>query len=1827
MKSFRLLFKNGFKQLFQFKFSLLAVLILSMVGSLVISTSVTTVKKLNNEFETVVNSQEKFSNVYENESLVGQNSDFSFLPILDFVSKENSTSAFINFDGEVQSNFNLDLVSEDTFIGQYFTSDEFKSVFPFLLTIYSVDRITKTYLMTPHTKVLPYLNGTITNKYYNSWYKGYYDFWLGILTDKIKSHFDSYKGSDIENSTWYTLATDLFFREFVNGFEKKHSQFDETLIGEFTKENSGWYNDFSNKTWSQNLKDNSNNEYFEMYKYTHFTLSTLISQIMYMADDVLEVFRSNASNYSGWGGYYDRSKYAPFYIYKYIFGTKSYEEMFVEEFSKLNEDTSNIWLTINIENSEETIQKSPYEWSEFETINDKLILSEGEIKNFKEDSGSIKTLNYAPPIKQEDFVKDFFTETLVGNKGFKGQLNPVITINKNSENKEEYKPTVIAKNDFKSLQGISDGVYFNWVQNKDVKQSDLLSAFYQADNHGDLASGMYGIDFESLYKSVEMLGLTDVEYQPVNWELEPYTTIYDNPLNYYYKFHLNLAADMVDMNLTIRDELVYSDVLAGKKYRLITMESLKNTNFELLSGTAPNKRGEVAVSVQYAKYNKVEVGDLIKIGNAYMGVVGIAVDAYSFYPTVDPMMPVPKPKTSGIMYMQDETLNEIFKGDTSQMDMSSYKQSVYMYAKDNKQKNDFLYNANLSNSNYYQNHLNHTDPDGKDQIVPMKMKTFDESVESLNWTIYGMFIKIFTTSITSVLLLIVAAIFILLYLVIRKSIELNIEKIAILISIGYKPIEIAVSYLWYGIVISVIAVPLGWIIGTFLQIPIQRLLQDFFTIDSSQILFSWEAALISFAVIGLLVGVVLTMLISWIKMSKPYIELINENNIPSKNVVFTFIKTKIIKNTGFKRRLIFDVASSSSRNLILMSVLILVSSFMVSNLIFIPSVALTTKSKYLENVKYKNEFKLNDPITNDPQSSKNINFWEGVDANIDSMTDINYEIGKTKDTRIINRPNGYNSISANSSLLPQLLYSPGEQGIRSSYDDIVNDPSEMVSVVYGAITYNFHAPNGKSLSIGMFDQLITENMNENNGLSMKAKSKDADRIIRTIAGALPSILKMVKFPNMDFEDGVDWKEALLRSFTTKAPSYIKEYIGVKERQSAINFGFNTVNVVPGKDTLGTSLTVNSDSGNLDVVGVNNNQTAFEIPNKAYDKLYGKDKDVNDIYKYFNGEINDINEKNKYYDKNTNTLNIPIVVNQNQKIVNGLNVGDVINGVNSNSKKYVLNAGNAKDFVIPNAAWKYDDTDFYQSDYFKTNFGKDDTKILNPKTYTKDAVGHVYKNPFTIDPNKTSYKNQYSHVIDGKKDDYYETLDAREPQTRKPVTLNDGAYMYGDFAYDYDENGNTKINASYLRPYYNYRNFKLFIPTTLIGDTAQVNKFVTNNGAFGSSNEMKKSNWIDENGNAKTIKSRSVPKDTINAYEKSNEELEINDNTEWVMVKPFDTDVFTTYRGNEQYMDTFSSAYSMNYWLKEMMQRSDGELNGLTVKSTPNNELIKPNVNFKVVDILDTYSGVGIITNSDLLNLLISVENNKQTIFDHSRLDKNNWAKKDEGLDLYNKRKFETLNTNNWEYDAYIKGSQNDVYDSLVNTYSNTVFSNVKEPLQITTGVSMQTKDGSSTFAMHEDFNTLSIAIENALLLDEQNEVIDQIFKLTMFIAIIFITIILIIVIIVIFISSDIYLSRLRMFIVSLKAFGYRKREIQILLFSISFILVLLSTTVGFLISWGLVSAIIGTIISFGMAVPFVVSPLVPLIAFGLLIPLWIIGSVIISNKILLLKPVDGFKQS
>ncbi|QHX36106.1 hypothetical protein STIUS_v1c05520 [Spiroplasma sp. TIUS-1] len=1867
MKSFKLLFKNGFKQLFQFKFSLLAILILAMIGSLVISTSVSTMKKLNHEFNKVVNSQEKFSNVYENTTEVGLGEDFGYLPFLDLVSKEQSTSAFINFSGEVQSNINLNLV-DDSFIGKYFTSEQFKKIFPFLLTLYSTERRGNHFTMIPHTTInnyfTPDLSG-INNQDFKNQYGEYVKKWIPKNIDDLSFKLQSSENTltvDSDKSTWYSYATDIFFNFYVDYLSSSSDvELRKTLIGEYTLANKSWFKSFESNTWIKNLELNESNPHFEMYKYVHFSLSTLISQVMFMSDEFYSLFKAKNDNFN----WYENM---PVYTYAYIFGNASKYEDKDEVYKEGNKVVGE--NNVIYDHDWEKYIADPYERFNFtELVNFKSVY-EGSDPNKEPSFENIKDMKNLVPafdIKPDgEFKNNDFKNILLYNGGYRGVLNPVVAINRN-ESIAESVPTIIAKNDFKSLTGITDGVYKNKLQ-LNVTQSQLLSAFYQSDESTERAAGIYGIDFESLF---EQINSDSAQFQPIShWKYNVHENVYNNPLNYYYKMHLKMAAKSANMDLTVRDELIYSDILAGKKYRLITMDSLEKTNFELIEGTKPLSRGEVAVSSQYAKYNNVRVGDLLKIGKSNLAVSGIAVDAYSFFPIVDATVPIPKPRTSGIMYLQKETLNEIFKNDLTQIDMSSYKQSIYLFAKSDEQRNEFLYKANLSKNNSYQNYLNFGN---SDQITPMNLKSFDNSTEALNWKVFELFSEIFFWSISGIVLVIMVAIALMLFLVIKKSIQMNLEKIAILISIGYKPIEISVSYVWYAIIITAISVPLGWIVGTVLQLPIERLFQDFFTIDAKKIAISAEAFIITFALMGIVIGLFLTMLIAWKKMSKPYIELMNENKVPNTSKIFNFLKKKVFGTKGFKRRFAFDVAAGASKSLFLMSMLIVVSSLMISNLVFIPSVALTTKSKYNENVKYKNEFKFNDPITNDPLASRNINYWAGVSDNINNMIDINYEIGKSKDTRIINNYNGYKSISSNSSFMPHLLYSSTnnsgdkKQFIRTTYEDMVNDPSEMLSILLGSFMYNLHNNNGKALSIGMFDQLITETLNENSGLSMKAKAKTADRLTKIIGGSLPTILKMVNFPNMEFNDGDDWKESLLRSFTTKAPSYIKEYIGVKERQSAINFGFNTVNVVPGKDSLGTELKLNSDNGTLNVVGVDRNQSAFEIPYNSFDKIYGSDQEINEIYKYLNGETNTAPKNNQYFDSSTNTLTIPMIINQSEKIVNKIKVGNEINNINVNTNKYVINTPKGeKDFVVPNAAWKYDDTDFFLSDYYRNNFKNESINTDLQKLYTTDSnnkIRHYYKNAFAIDQNKISYKNQYTHVVVGNKDDFYESLDPYAVEfigddfdTRRDyeanienVKLKEKTYMFGDFVYE--QNGQTEVKASYVRPYYNYRNFKLFIPvSSIVGKDydknsleykADLSKFVLNNGLLSTNNNsLVNSGWIDDKNNpttsVKTVSKEEVPTDTLDAYKAAGkEESELAD---WVVIRPYDIDPLTERRGHEQYLSKVSQEGTGQYWLKNMLDRADKDVMGMSSQpvssSNQTNKNVKDlKVKLRVVGVMDTYNGVGMITNSDLLNLLISVENNKQTVFDHSRLDKYQEVGTDEGIRLYDKKDFNVFNTKDWWKDAYIYTSgteanrKNQVNNSIVNRYSNSIYSNVLEPLQITTGVSMQTAGNSATYALHDDLNTYGTSIVETKLLAEQKEVIDQLFKIAMFIALIFITIILIIVIIVILISSDIYLSKLRTFIVSLKAFGYSKREIWGLVFGVSFGLVIFATIFGFLLSWATVSIVIAFIIKLGMAVPFVVSPLVPLITFLLLVPLWAIGSLIISNKILLLKPVDGFKQS
>jgi hypothetical protein len=84
------------------------------------------------------------------------------------------------------------------------------------------------------------------------------------------------------------------------------------------------------------------------------------------------------------------------------------------------------------------------------------------------------------------------------------------------------------------------------------------------------------------------------------------------------------------------------------------------------------------------------------------------------------------------------------------------------------------------------------------------------------------------------------------------------------------------------------------------------------------------------------------------------------------------------------------------------------------------------------------------------------------------------------------------------------------------------------------------------------------------------------------------------------------------------------------------------------------------------------------------------------------------------------------------------------------------------------------------------------------------LGNNYLDPYAIDNNKFTYAKQY--------------LKGTEEGTNK---IKDRTAMFNDFSYD--EEG--EIQASLIRPYYEYKNIELYVPYSQLENGAAVEGFL------------------------------------------------------------------------------------------------------------------------------------------------------------------------------------------------------------------------------------------------------------------------------------------------------------------------------------------------------------------------------------------------------------------
>jgi len=80
------------------------------------------------------------------------------------------------------------------------------------------------------------------------------------------------------------------------------------------------------------------------------------------------------------------------------------------------------------------------------------------------------------------------------------------------------------------------------------------------------------------------------------------------------------------------------------------------------------------------------------------------------------------------------------------------------------------------------------------------------------------------------------------------------------------------------------------------------------------------------------------------------------------------LKTKNFKNSKFRVRFSVTLASAGSRQIWLMSIVVLLTSILITTSLAIPSIAATTSRLYYRSIRYANEYQESRLTTNAPLS-------------------------------------------------------------------------------------------------------------------------------------------------------------------------------------------------------------------------------------------------------------------------------------------------------------------------------------------------------------------------------------------------------------------------------------------------------------------------------------------------------------------------------------------------------------------------------------------------------------------------------------------------------------------------------------------------------------------------------------------------------------------------------------------------------------------------------------------------------------------------------------------
>ncbi|AXK51152.1 ABC transporter permease [Spiroplasma alleghenense] len=1268
-----------------------------------------------------------------------------------------------------------------------------------------------------------------------------------------------------------------------------------------------------------------------------------------------------------------------------------------------------------------------------------------------------------------------------------------------------------------------------------------------------------GLGKEEVSNTSSMQMYHDFYTFPNQWDFEHYIQDSGSVNSSMFLLHQKNAAQILDFDTNVRTELFYFDNESQSKFRAVAIDSKEpDSNLTIIKGKMPRSNNEVAISQQYAKRNKLKVGNLISIGGTTVVISGFATDKYSFYPMSDNDVPLPDNKNGVIIYGSKNTIAAIRSQGFE--NYSTNYNTIFLTNKGNEAtKNDrkSLYSALLSNQpkemnasyKFIKSFQDSPIKDGDKGIGNYSslysIRSFDNSNFSLNWSVYSGAVTIFNIFAICSSIVIAAISLAAIAIGISKTIRANMGQIINLKALGVKSSEIGTSYLVYGFLV-IITIPVAWIVSSLIQIPLFNIFANYFSAPYNSVYFDWVPLIICVFILG---GVAsLVAYLRTVSLTKgSIVELQELKDEVKRSKIIDKIKNTWFKNASFSKRFSIDIASTGSRQTWMVASTIFISSFFIGGTLALPSIAINFKDSYYKSIRYSNEYSAYLPVGNSPFSKSALNTWEGHENLEKDWKDSDLFKSFGMNGYYSNR-NNYTATSNNVGLVPNFINAGSDENFKVdwSVEYLVNNLNDLVPVVSSIFGTNFYNVIGQAFSVGELEQFlgwVIHSVNQPGKQIPWESDKQREEFLKTLSDTLTKgigpILSLVmgsitddgQKPNPD----ADWKTQILDSIIGSVPPYVKAYVNQSEsRKNQFAFGYSYDQVIPDHETLATKIDFQtSDNQKIKITGLPKTQNAYTLSERDFNRTQ-LSKDVHEkITQIIEGNYNggDIEENGiKVYDKDSKTILIPVIANRQAESSLNFYRDKVISGITpEKSQLTYLSKGGYK--VLPKGAWIYDDSDWIK---FK-------------KTQKAEEINQSqYLDPFAMDNNKFTYNESFNND-----------------------KVAEGAFVFADW--DYDKTGN--IVGSHLRPYYNYDNLQLWFPE----DEININELSENSPGVNKEGTWKESG----------IDSGKVPESVKAAWGKG------TTSTTWTKVLPYDLTYDSKWEKpikNLQGGELNHLLNKVSYFMQSQLSGAGDVFLGLSRgnQSLSNNQLSK--VDIVNVGELNSYNDNIIIGDQEIVNSLAGYSNTYFTPYNYNP----------DGKEVGNYKGIKTFETLTPE--QLVKRKLEDQFrnnfNGKINYWWNTKLSNVDETIGITSYVSFNNKERTGNFTVGGNNRfKVTTSYEGQSLLSETKALVNQISGMAALIGVLLVSIIIITSSLFVILICDLLVSKNSRFIILMKSLGYSKRRLvgyiigTVTVFSI--IGFVLGLGLSYLGLWGLISLIsnLG-----GVAIPFALTWWAPFLA-------------------------------